>query len=371
MRIGIITLPLHTNYGGILQAYALQTVLERMGHHVVILDRSPYKHLSWWKLPFAYGKRIIKKYVFKRKIRIIYEPWFNKMYPVVSQYTQPFIDKYLHRREANDLYQLQSRDFDVIVVGSDQIWRPLYYSHIEDAYLKFAEKWNIRRIAYAASFGTDKEEYSKEQIENCCKLIRKFDYVSVREDSGIELCQKYFQIEAKHLLDPTMLLFKDDYIQLIKQAGVVKSSGNLLVYLLDETEDKKLLVNRIAEEKKLLPFRVGSRVEDVNAPLEERIQPPVEQWLRGFYDAEFVITDSFHACVFSILFGKPFVVYGNKKRGMARFESLLRQFGLKNCLVLDSRDYKNVDVDKMYRQIEYILEDLRKQSYQYLEQALK
>ena len=371
MRIGIITLPLHTNYGGILQAYALQTVLERMGHHVVILDPSPYKHLPWWKLLFAYGKRIIKKYVFKRKVRINYELWFNNMYPVVSQYTQLFINKYLYRREVNDLCQLQSKNFDAIIVGSDQIWRPLYYSHIENAYLKFTEKWNIRRIAYAASFGTDKEEYSKKQIERCCKLIKKFDYVSVREDSGIELCRKYFQIEAKHLLDPTMLLLKDDYMQLIKQAGVVKSSGSLLVYLLDETEDKKSLVNKIAEEKNLLPFRVGSRVEDENAPLSERIQPPVEQWLRGFYDAKFVITDSFHACVFSILFGKPFVVYGNKKRGIARFKSLLRQFGLTERLVLDSKDYKNIDVDKMYRQTDCILENLKKQSYQYLDQALK
>lgn len=370
MKIGILTLPLHTNYGGILQAYALQTVLGHMGHSVVILDHSPYKHLSWWKLPLAYCKRFIKKFFLGKDIRIVYEPWFNKMYPIISQNTQPFIDKYLNRKEVNNLCKLSANDFDAIVVGSDQIWRPLYYSRIENAYLKFAKGWKVKRIAYAASFGTDKKEYTAKQIGECSKLIKLFDYISVREDSGVELCWDYFQVKAEHLLDPTMLLSKDDYQKFIKQAGTSKSPGNMLVYLLDETEDKRALVNKIAREQSLLPFRVGSKVEDVAAPLEERIQPPVEQWLRGFYDAKFVMTDSFHACVFSILFGKPFVVYGNKKRGLARFESLLRQFDLEDCLVESSTDYKNIDMNKIQKTVQ-TLDDLKKQSYQYIEKALR
>lgn len=111
-----------------------------------------------------------------------------------------------------------------------------------------------------------------------------------------------------------------------------KSKGNLLCYILDETEEKKALIKRIADEKGLKPFNVKSQSDDINSPVSERIQPPLEQWLRGFYDAEFVVTDSFHACVFSILFNKPFIVYGNIERGLSRFTSFLEIFGLKDVL---------------------------------------
>ena len=127
-----------------------------------------------------------------------------------------------------------------------------------------------------------------------------------------------------------------------------RGGGTLLNYILDDTPEKTALTNRIAKERGLVPFRVNSKVEDHLAPLAERIQPPVAQWLRGFYDAEFVVTDSFHACVFSILFNKPFLVVGNPDRGMPRFNSLLGAFGLEDRLITDPHAYKVCkDVDWM------------------------
>lgn len=118
--------------------------------------------------------------------------------------------------------------------------------------------------------------------------------------------------------------------------------GTLLNYILDETHEKCQLVNDITKERGLTAFRVNSKVESEHASLKERIQPPVEQWIRGFYDAEFVVTDSFHACVFSILFGKPFVVIGNKERGMARFKSLLDMFCMEYRLINSMEEYYEV-----------------------------
>lgn len=129
-----------------------------------------------------------------------------------------------------------------------------------------------------------------------------------------------------------MLLDVQDYVDLVKRADVPKSKGTLLCYILDETELITDLISRLADETGLIPFRGNSRVDDWSAPLAERIQPPVEQWLRGFMDAELVVTDSFHACVFSILFHKPFVVVGNKGRGLTRVKSLLKIFGLEKAL---------------------------------------
>lgn len=337
MRIGILTLPLHTNYGGILQAYALQEVLRRMGHEVVTIDKPQYKPIKFYKYPFVYLKRIIKKYILNKKNIYI----FQEIYPTITQYTQPFLDKYIQRLVISNLKKLKEKDFDAIIVGSDQIWRPLYYKNIEDAYLDFTEGWKIRRIAYAPSFGVDKWEYTYEQTEKCTLLLQKFDAVSIREDSGIKLCHEHLHIQAKQMLDPTMLLSKDDYIHLFKVANTPKSNGSLLCYVLDETEEKDALIRQIAEKSKLVPFRVNSRVEDKNAPLKERIQPPVEIWLRGFYDAELIVTDSFHACVFSILFEKPFIIIDNPQRGSSRIKSLLRMIGEKEHPIRDLSDIKN------------------------------
>ena len=336
MRIGILTLSLGTNYGGILQAYALQTVLERMGHEVCVIDkrRKPLR-LPLWKAPLVYGKRVLKNLA-GHSFPVFYEQKANREEAIVRQNTDKFINRYIKSRIVDDFSKLEESEFDAIVVGSDQVWRPKYFVDIENAYLKFAESWNIKRIAYAASFGTDEWEYTEQQTKECARLLGFFDTVSVRETSGVNLCREHFGVEARHVLDPTMLLRGEDYIRLFEVAHTPQSPGMLLCCILDETPEKSAWIERIAEERGLVPFRVNSRVEDRTAPVAERIQPPVEQWLRGFNDAEFVVTDSFHACVFSILFRKPFVVYGNVSRGMSRFASLLETFGLKERMVLDA-----------------------------------
>lgn len=123
MKIGILTLQLHTNYGGILQAYALQTVLERMGHEVVVLNK---RHQAIFATYFGngltpYPKRIIQKYILGRGGRVFFESYYNRTYPIVSQNTELFIDKYIHRLKVEDLFVLKEDDFDAFVVGSDQV----------------------------------------------------------------------------------------------------------------------------------------------------------------------------------------------------------------------------------------------------------
>ncbi|MCD8297760.1 MAG: polysaccharide pyruvyl transferase family protein [Prevotella sp.] len=340
MRIGILTLPLNTNYGGLLQAYALQTVLERMGHNVVVFNTNGYNFIPLWKMPIKYLKRIVKKLIGRKSV-IFYEQRFNKEYPIVSEYTQPFIDKYIHSVSVKDFKRLNKDDYDAIVVGSDQIWRPMYCLYIKSAYLQFAANWDIKRIAYAVSFGVDYWEYNRSLTRCCAELARKFDAVSVRENSGIKLCRNYLNIEARHVLDPTMLLNKEDYIKLVENAATRQREGDFACYILDMTIENQQFISVLATEECLSPFYINSRVDDWSAPLEKRIQPPVEKWLRGFLDAKFVVTDSFHSCVFSILFNKPFVVIGNENRGVARIKSLLAMFCLENNMYSDTWCYED------------------------------
>ena len=192
--------------------------------------------------------------------------------------------------------------------------------------------------------------------------------VSVREESAVELCRKFFGVNSSHVLDPTMLLDVQDYVDLVKRADIPKSKGTLLCYILDETESTTDLISRLASETGLVPFRGNSRVEDWSAPLAERIQPPVEQWLRGFMDAELVVTDSFHAYVFSILFHKPFIVVGNKERGLARVKSLLKMFGLEKALY-SCNGNKNIDLNCIgidWEDVNRRLQNLRKHSFNLL-----
>ena len=376
MRIGILTLPLHTNYGGILQAYALQTVLERMGHEVVVFDtpnKMPLPPL--WKLPLSFVKRTLLKSM-GRIDRIFIERYNNSVQPIITKEIQPFIDEKIHRKVFTKFSKLDACDFDAIVVGSDQVWRSIYFipmwfgQPMENAYLSFTKGWNLKRISYAASFGTDKWEYNEEQTLHSREALQMFDAVSVREENGVKLCKQYFDIDALHVLDPTMLLDVNDYIELFKQKQTPKSKGNLLNYVLDETDEIESLIKKVASMKKMVPFAVNNPYEGDNTkPLNQRIKPSVEAWLRGFYDADFVITDSFHACVFSIIFKKQFIVIGNKERGMARFESLLKMFGLEERLVDEKVDVNNlhpIDYDIVYN----LYGQLKKKSLLFLSENL-
>ena len=372
MRIGILTLPLHTNYGGILQAYALQTVLEKMGHEVVVFDTPKKNSLPpLWKLPLSFAKRIVLKFLGKTN-RVFVERYNNKVRSVITQHIQPFVDTYIHRKVIRSFKDLKQEDYDAIIVGSDQVWRIIYFplmwlgQQIENAYLDFAKNWNIKKIAYAASFGTENWEYDEEQTKKCKNLLHKFDAVSTREVDGVKLCKAKFEVDAHHVLDPTMLLNMDDYITLLQKAKTSRSDGTLLNYILDDSEEIDILINKVATDNHLVPFSVNNQFEyDDSKPLQQRIKPSVETWLRGFYDAEFVITDSFHACVFSILFKKQFIVVGNKERGMSRFKSLLKMFDLEERLVeanCDISTLQQIDYDKVYN----IYDKFKESSMRYL-----
>ena len=344
MKIGILALQLRYNFGGILQAYALQKTLNDMGHNAVHIDQYKYVSLGpWYKKYPIYLKRAIRKYLGGENIIVKADVAINETLKIIATHTEPFIDKYIKRIFTKNFSNVKKEDYDALIVGSDQVWRPKYFfSAIEDAYLDFAKDWNVKRIAYAASFGTEEWEYNNEQTANCAALLKRFNAVSVRELSAAKLCKEKFGINALHVLDPTMLLSKEEYIKLFEDAGTNKNKGNLFCYILDENREKNIIIDTISKEKGLTPFYVNSKYEDSNAPLKERIQQPVEKWLRAFHDAEFIITDSFHACVFSIIFNKPFIVYGNKKRGLARFESLLKLFELEERLVCSPDDVNKV-----------------------------
>ena len=325
MKIGIITLPPSFNYGNILQAWALQTILERLGHEADIIIARPRRYqLPRSKKPLVYAKRFLIKYILGNKNIIIR---YEVLLPELLKHTERFIHQYLHVHEYNSFENIREEDYEAYVVGSDQIWRRRYNSDIRSCYLSFSEGWKVKRIAYAASFGTTSWEYSPEETIECARLLSEFDGISVRESNAVNIVNEKFHLKAIHVLDPTLLLDKEDYVQLFQNASTPHSSGDMLCYILGKEIEFQGKIKTIATERGLKPFKVYSRFDDQDAPMSERVQPPVETWLRGFYDAKLVVTDSFHATVFSIIFQKPFILFGSGIRGNERMESLLRMAG--------------------------------------------
>ena len=353
MRIAILTLPLHVNFGGILQCYALQTVLERMGHEVSVLN-TDFVNVDYKTRIGLFIKRLVKTCIGKESK---FYGWKTER-EITQKYTQVFIRKHIHLLNVQDLSLLKEDDFDAIVVGSDQIWRPMYYQPIANAYLKFAKDWtSIKRIAYATSFGTDKWEYTHEETQECASLVKLFDAVSVRENTAVDLCRKYLEVEAVQVLDPTLLLSKEDYLKLIYQSKLKKNEG-VFAYFLDVTSSKMDLANRIAKERGLKLYQFNNpNVDCLSLHFEKRIQQPIEELIAGFRDASFVVNDSFHGCVFSIIFNKPFVVIGNEERGIARLKSLLSMLDFDYSVASNIHQLQKIEWNKTklildkYRQI--------------------
>lgn len=222
------------------------------------------------------------------------------------------------------------------IVGSDQVWRGIYARNIESLpffFLDFATpEQRQRSIAYAASFGSDEWEGTPEETAECARLLKEFKAVSVREHSGIRICQEVFGVEAVQMPDPTLLLEPADYSWVIRHWWTRRLPAPFMaVYLLDETEEKKQLTQDVAAAAQLYPQQLTAHGDAAKAM--DRIPLSVPQWLRCMRDCECVLTDSFHGCVFAIIFNKPFVCLGNESRGTARFDSLLGTFGLQERIL--------------------------------------
>lgn len=352
MKLAILTQPLHHNYGGLLQNYALQQVLIRGGHQVetIWLTTSKSK-VTWLNIIRSRCKRVALNFLFPNRAVPFNYFLTDKDVAAIHINTNSFIKKYITRSNQSVLVSslcdyVKKECFDGYIVGSDQCWRPKYNKgpFLPIMFLDFAKDIkNIKRITYAASFGTDEWEMTPEMTDVCSLLAKKFDFISVREDSGVRLCRNYLGMDATHVLDPTMLLAREDYIALIDAENESKSVGTLFTYILDPNSGKSEFISHMAAMNGLIAFTVLPKYQlevhtgdNLRNHIEECVYPRVTAWLRAFLDAEMTIVDSFHGVVFSIIFNKPFWVIGNRDRGYSRFTSILNLFELQDRLIDES-----------------------------------
>ncbi|WP_458409770.1 polysaccharide pyruvyl transferase family protein [Bacteroides congonensis] len=351
MKIAILTQPLYTNYGGILQAYAVQKILRNMGHEVVTLD-IPYQNVKYKCSLYTHIRLFFTTLLLfllnRLKAQDIVWPYNTRKRnrKLISHSMHPFIKRIIRlsptlESESAIKYYIKEQNFDAYFVGSDQVWRLMYSPNISWYFLSFLpEDTKVKRIALSASFGISDWEYSKEQTDYLKPFAKRFDAISVREISGVDLCQKYLGVQAIQVIDPTMMLTHSDYVQLVDMdvQNTQSMRGGIFSYVLDESVENQMFLNYISKELELpvMNLEIEKHKYGPYASKKKAMQyapKSVSQWLRGFQETELVVTDSFHGTVFSILHHRPFVVVGNKTRGLARIETLLSIFDLEDRLI--------------------------------------
>lgn len=379
MKIGIVTLPFNWNYGGILQTYALQSVLKKLGHEAVTINRNSKNFMPLKMKILSFGKRFLLRYVFQKKVVVRTWP-LKKEVEKLRQHTDRFIRENVAVTDLlnseNEYSKLEKYNFEAYVCGSDQVWRPRYSPKIKNHFLAFLNGSKALRISYAASFGVDHWEYSSSETLACSALAKKYKAISVREDTGQELCKNHLGVDAEVMPDPTLLVPRAEYEALVEKDNTPKLDGTLLNYVLDLSPQKKEMIENIAKElglKTVSTMPKGDFFTVGKAKLNDCIFPPVTNWIRGFMDAEFVVTDSFHGTAFSIIFNKPFISIGNTKRGVTRFTSLLKKLGLEDRLVTDPKNnvMPLVKTPINFDDVNSKLELQKQKAFDFINEALK
>lgn len=370
MKIALVVYRLGPSHGSILQTYALYQTLYKMGHEVSILNRQ--KNLSIYRILRNIAARIKGRILNSYKGPVFY----TKDYSSLSmRELNTFVQKYLKSNlltfsTRNELNNIINLNFDCYIVGSDQTWRPKYVHDVKYYFLDFLPiNSSVKRIAYAPSFGTSNWEFTPQLTEECKKYLSSFSAVSVREDVGVDLCRKFFNVQVSHVLDPTFLLEQKDYLLLINKTHQ-ESNKILALSILDNSAFAIELVQKVCSDLNLKPCQINASHKST---VKDWIEPGIEKWLEGILQSKFVVTDSFHATVFAIIFNKPFITIVNVSRGSSRILSLLTMFGLENRMV-DSIDqvsdkllYDTIDWDAVNR----IIEKERNKSINWLKEALK
>lgn len=344
MKIAIITQPLDSNYGGLLQNYALQQVLKKMGHSTITFDQ------TGWLPPIII------------KIKIALKSLFTMHNPFKS-----FVEKNINTTPKakclSDFKKFEKKyKPDAYIVGSDQVWRPKYNIFLDSCFLTFTD--SKTKIVYAASFGTDDWEYNTQETKRYASCLKAFKAIGVRERSAVTLCKEHFGIDAQLVLDPTLLLEAEDYQKICISNN--KHNPYIFTYILDSADWKRDMVKDVCN---IRSCKEVAGLKGMNGNIGKRLT--VEEWVSYLKNASFVICDSFHGTIFSILMHRPFLVLGNSKRGNTRLLSILEAVGLKNRLVMENEVIDIVNLPSInWTDIDQRISKLRSESIDFLSKAL-
>lgn len=339
MKIDIITLHRVVNYGSVLQTYALQEVLKEKGNEVEIIDYYPERlHIMGMTKRIKDKSEKLKNNILWRNLcRIIMFPSYIMRFRVFKKFLKKYINltskTYYNAKELYD----DVPEADIYCTGSDQVWNSGWNEKIETPFFLDFVPENKKRFSYAASFGKSSlEEWEKKQTK---EMLIKYNNISMRELSGVKILEE-LGLDGINVLDPTLLLNKNEWMKIA--SNKYKDKKYILVYNLNRNKKIDKYVEKLAKEKKLEVFYISYALHEVIKKGKMKCNVCVEDFLALIANAQYVVTDSFHATAFSINFNTQFMIVFPEKYS-TRVESILKVTGLESRIVKNYQDISLAD----------------------------
>lgn len=363
MKIGIITITEGENYGNRLQNYAVQEYLKNYKNTTIETIHN-YKNQSIKEYKKNEIKNKIKTYI---KIIIGYKRKNNynllKREKNFKKFNKQYINYSKFKISNKDINKNINLYYDYFICGSDQIWNSNFEENDFVNFLQFAD--SEKRIAFAPSFGTD--QISERKVKKYSKWLKEIPYLSIREERGKEIINELTgRNDVKVLVDPTMLISEKEWLKIAKKPKKLRNNKYILTYFLGRlSEKRKSEINRVAIEN-------NCEVINILDKNNSFYQCGPSEFLYLLKNAFLICTDSFHSCVFAIIFNRPFIIFDREDKNIkmnSRIETLLKKFELEDRWYKDSISKKMLQSN--YNNAYKILEKERKKAKEYLDYSIE
>lgn len=369
MKLGIVTFHSAINYGAVLQAYALQEKCKEYINNTYIINYNPnYIRRNYTFIPLKYdinGEKSFKVNQIKQLLNNIYN--INTFFEKRNKFQNFISNNFDLTDPVQECKDIEKLDFDYIICGSDQIWNPEIGNGLDKVYFaQLNDKNRIVRISYAASVG--KEQINIKYIPILKKYLDAFDFISVRERSSVKTLKCISNKDIKCVLDPTLMVDSTLWNRFINPH--LTKEKYLLIYRMENNPKIDVLAEQVARALGLEIIEIGAKNLKYKVRHKLLSNLGIEEFLSYFYNAEFVITNSFHGTVFSIIFKKCFYALLHSTLGL-RIKDLLEDLSLSNRIV---DLHNNVDINNLYsidwKKTYLLLDGLRGYSVNFLYTAL-
>ena len=358
MKVGILTYHYGSNYGGVLQCYALQQVLKGMGYEVSIINYIPHQNHK----KFAHVVQTALKMFSLESMKAL---WHNIRYQWQSRRVfEVFRENYLNlTRESSHIEDFKNINIDVLIVGSDQLWG---YPQIRDVYfLGWVENPHIKKVAYAvcSGYGKINEAYREEMA----KQLLHFSAISVRSQTTKAFVKNIIGLDVPVVVDPTVLYDFNEFLS-------SRNDPYILTYILtDDIEGGNFkAIDLIKKKYPGLPVYsiiISDRYPRISSWSDKYLVDVTPgEWVNLIYNCSFLYTDSYHGALFAIKFGKPFIAYYSSDNGGRRLTDLQSQLNIHN-VAHNLNDVISI-LDSKSDNPQLLLGELKKNSFDYINKNL-
>ena len=366
MKVSFITKHSVSNYGSILQTYATQEILKKLGCEPEIINYMRYdlRNNKLYNTLLKNQPKWNKNFLTRTIYRIIQMPNYILMDSKFKKFRKKMYDNTTILYGSNEELKKNPPRADVYCTGSDQIWGKNVNGKVDKAYFLDFVPEGSRCISYAASIGLDKvsEEFEKQLQE----LLKKYQKIMVREESAVDILKRN-NIESTLVLDPTLLLDKEDWEKVSDKKK--NNKKYILIYQLHANKNFEKYAKEFSKKVGLPLIRVTPSINQISRCGKFKYLPTPGQFLRYFRDASYVITDSFHGTVFSIIFNRKFIDISPGETA-TRIKNILKLVDLEERLLKDYSDFSLIDREIDWNKVNKILKEEKDKSIELLKNAI-